>query len=157
MATAITVEQYLDEQRLPYEVLTHEHTSSSRQTARAAHIDPEQLVKAVLLDDERGRRVMAVLPASRVVRLGEMRRQFGHDFGMATERAAAEAFRDCEPGAIPPLGPAYGVETIWDDSLMNACDVFFEAGDHRHLVHMSAVAFLGALQGCRHGAFSEPV
>jgi len=157
MATAITVEQYLDQHRVPYEVLTHHHTHNSRQTARAAHIEPAQLVKAVMLDDERGRRVMAVLPASRHLRLGDLRRQFGHDFGMATERAAAEVFQDCEPGAFPPLGPAYGVETIWDDSLMDACDVFFEAGDHRHVVHMSAIAYLDALGICRHGAFSEPL
>ena len=54
---------YLDQSGLPYEVLPHPHSSSSLETARAAHVRPDKLVKPVLLEDERGY-VMAVVPAS---------------------------------------------------------------------------------------------
>ena len=39
-------------------------------------------------------------------------------------------FRDCDLGAIPALGPAYGIETIVDERLDRAAEVWLEAGDH---------------------------
>ncbi len=42
-----------------------------------------------------------------------------------------------------------------DDSLLNAPDVYFEAGDHEDLVHLSGVEFLSLLAGARHGRFSR--
>jgi Ala-tRNA(Pro) deacylase len=51
-------------------------------------------------------------------------------------------FIDCEPGALPPLGEAYGVVAIVDQSLIGAQDVYFEGGDHCALVHVSGNDFL---------------
>ena len=156
MATAITVQQYLDESRLPFDLVTHAHSSTSLQSARAAHIAPLQLAKAVLLEVH-GQLVMAVLPATRHVHLGAMRQRFKRDFGMATELAVRQTFGDCELGAIPALGGAYGIETIWDDSLMNSADLYFEAGDHEHLVHVRTEDFLELVRECQHGDFSVPL
>ena len=33
---------------------------------------------------------------------------------------------DCEPGAVPPLGAAYGLDVVVDDSLTDHSDVYFE-------------------------------
>ena len=156
MATAITVQQFLDESRLPFELVTHPHSSTSLQSARAAHIAPLQLAKAVLLEVQ-GQLVMAVLPATMHLHLGTLRHQFKRDFGMATEQTVRQTFGDCEPGAIPALGGAYGIETIWDDSLMDCADLYFEAGDHEHLVHVRTEDFLELVRECQHGDFSVPL
>ena len=156
MATAITVRQFLDESRLPFELVTHPHSSTSLQSARAAHIAPLQLAKAVLLEVQ-GQLVMAVLPATMHLHLGTLRHHFKRDFGMATEQTVRQTFGDCDPGAIPALGGAYGIETIWDDSLMDCADLYFEAGDHEHLVHVRTEDFLELVRECQHGDFSVPL
>ena len=154
MATAMTIQQFLDESRLPFDLVTHPHSSTSLQSARAAHIAPGKLAKAVLIE-EHSQLVMAVLPATRHVHLGTLRHQFKRNFGLATEQTVREIFVDCEPGAIPALGRAYGIETIWDDSLMDSADLYFEAGDHENLVHLSTEDFLELLRDCQHGDFSS--
>jgi Ala-tRNA(Pro) deacylase len=64
-------------------------------------------------------------------------------------------FADCELGAIPPMGRAYGMETIVDDSLAEQPDVYFEAGDHVSLIHVNAMAFQRLMAGARHGRFTR--
>ncbi len=156
MATATTVERYLGLQRLPYEVVAHERASTSLRAARAAAIPPDQLVKGILLEVE-GQYMLAVLPSARHLRLGELRRQLDREIGMATEHEVTMVFRDCDPGAVPALGLAYGVETIWDDSVMYLDDLYFQAGDHEHLVHMRTRDYMELMRSCAHGSFSEPV
>ena len=39
-------------------------------------------------------------------------------------------FKDCEFGAVPPLGLAYGMSTVIDDCLSEQPEIYFEAGDH---------------------------
>lgn len=156
MSTATTVERYLGLRRLPYDVVEHERALTSLRTARAAAIPPARLVKGVLLQVE-DEYVLAVLPSARHLRLGELRRQLDRDLGMATEQEVAMVFRDCDPGAVPAIGLAYGVETIWDESLMGLDDLYFEAGDHEHLVHMRGRDYMELMHDCPHGSFSEPL
>jgi len=107
----------------------------------------------VLEDDTHA--VMAVLPASRRLELRELQASDGHDLRLASEAELKYLFKDCEPGAVPPLGIAYGIETIWDDSLMEQPETYFEAGDHETLVHMKTRDFIGLMKGARHMAFSS--
>ena len=67
--------------------------------------------------------------ASHKVDLGAVHRQLDRALGLATDREPVELFKDCEPGALPPLGLAYGIDTILDQSLVDAPDIYFEAGD----------------------------
>jgi len=156
MATAIAIQQFLDESRIPFDLVTHPHSSTSLQSARTAHIAPLKLAKAVLLE-EHSKLVMVVLPATKHVHLGMLRHQFKRDFGLATEQTVRQIFADCEPGAIPALGRAYGIETIWDDSLMDSADLYLEAGDHENLVHVRTEDFLELVRDCQHGDFSAPL
>jgi Ala-tRNA(Pro) deacylase len=94
-----------------------------------------------MLEDSEGY-VMAVLPATHKVDLGAVHRQLNRTLGLATDRELTDLFKDCEPGAIPPLGRTYGVETILDESLDGLQDIYFEAGDHITLVHVTGRDFL---------------
>ncbi len=156
MATATTVERYLGLQRLPYEVVSLERPSTGLRTALAKAVPPRQLVKGILLEVE-GQYMLAVLPSARHLHLGELRRQLDRDIGMASEHEVTMVFRDCDPGALPALGLAYGVETIWDDSVMDLDDLYFQAGDHEHLVHMRTRDYMELMRCCAHGSFSEPM
>jgi len=156
MAIAKTVKWFLDSRNLSYEVIQHPHTSSSEETADAAYIWGDQLAKSVLFEDERGY-VMAVLPASHRVDLKKLRRKMHRKLELAAETELAEIFRDCEIGAVPPLGAAYGVPVVYDDRLGKLGTVYFEAGDHEDLVYMGGPEFMSLLEGAPHGSFSAPM
>lgn len=155
MARAMTVENFLDRHHLPYEKVSHTPTDNSLDSARAAHIPPERLAKGVLLNAD-GKYVLAVTRADCHLNLAELKRQLQAEVGLANREEIESVFDDCELGAVPPLGPAYGVESIWDDELAKEPDLYFELGDHTHLVHVSTQDYLSLLGNERHGSFSEP-
>lgn len=156
MGLAMKLADYLAAHPVPYDLVAHSHTMSSRQSARSMDLSPDCLVKAVVLEDENDKFLMAVLPASRKVNLGELRKCIGRMLRLADEAELRERFGDCEFGAVPPIGNAYGMETIWDDCLMNQSDVYFEAGDHETQVHVKTSDFVGLLEGAQHMDFSAP-
>lgn len=155
MAIAARLKWYLDANGVQYDIIPHPHTVSSHETAAVAHVSEDQLAKSVVLEDEEGY-LLAVLPASRRVAIGELREQLNRSVELAGEGELGELFEDCETGAIPPVGAAYGIPSVVDDSLFEASEVYFEAGDHEDLVRMRAEEFLGLLSGSRHGRFSRP-
>jgi Ala-tRNA(Pro) deacylase len=86
-----------------------------------------------------------------------MHERTGRPVRLATEAELKEMFADCSAGAVPPLGGAYGMETIWDDCLMERSEVYFEAGDHETLVHMKTPDFVKLMEGAHHMPFSAPM
>src|ERR1043165_8707217 len=114
MGIAHTVREYLDEAGVDYDLVHHAYTPNSRRAADAAHVPQDQLAKPVMLEDDKGY-VMAVVPASRRVAFESLERQTGRRLALATENELRDLFVDCQRGAVPALGQAYGVEVIWDD------------------------------------------
>lgn len=147
---------YLDARGVKYEVLPHMRTQTSLQTAREAHIPPERLAKSVLLEDEQGY-LVAILPASRHIELDRLERALGRHLELATEPELVERFLDCEVGAVPPLGEAFGIGTVIDDTLLVGEDIYFEAGDHQDVVHVDGAAFRELMTDSLHGNFSRPL
>lgn len=154
MAMAISLEQYLIKNRIRYDIMTHSHTEHSMATAHAARIPAGRLAKSVVLRDEQGF-LIAVLPATHRLLLGQLRKQLARPVRLATEAEMRSLFNDCETGAIPPVGPAYGLEVIIDDSLMDQPEIFFEGGDHQEIIHMAGADFQRLIPQALHGRFSR--
>jgi Ala-tRNA(Pro) deacylase len=155
MAIASTVSHYLAEHDVAYDVLTHPHTATSAESAEASHIPGTRLAKSVILEDDQGY-LMVVLPSNRQVNLGELHRQMNRNLGLATESELGGLFFDCELGALPAVGPAYGVETVVDDTIAEQPEIYFEAGDHEQLIRVSAETFQALLgEATQHGHFSH--
>jgi Ala-tRNA(Pro) deacylase len=135
MTIATSLKEFLASHPLRYETIKHDHAESGSRSASAAHLSGDAVAKAVLL--KQGERyLLAVLPATHRLDFGRLHRQFSHHIGLATESEAAEIFNDCAVGAIPPTGLLYNIETVVDESLLSQADIYFEAGDHEHLIHM---------------------
>jgi Ala-tRNA(Pro) deacylase len=147
------VKSYLDQKGLSFQVTPHRKTGSSLETASAAHIQGDHLAKAVLLDDGQ-EYLMVVIPADSKVDLKSVADKMGKEYEIAPESRVEAMLQDCDPGAIPPIGHAYGMETLVDSSFDSMPDVYFESGDHEHLVHVDGLAFNTMLADCPHGQFS---
>jgi Ala-tRNA(Pro) deacylase len=128
-----------------FDVIEHPHSATAAGSAHAAHVHESQLAKAVLLKDPGGF-VLAVLPASETLDIGRVGRVLHRPLALATEAELAEAFYDCEPGAVPAVGEDYLIPTIVDEGLRHLDEVFFEAGDHERLVHISSEGFARLMQ-----------
>jgi Ala-tRNA(Pro) deacylase len=154
MAIAETVQSFLTQHSVEYDLVSHPHTGSSHETAEAAHVSEDHIAKAVIVKDTDGY-AMVVVPASNWVEVEHLRKELNRDFHLATEDELAKLFSDCEPGAAPPLGLAYGIETFLDEALTSLANIYFEAGDHEQLVHTAGDDFRTLLGGVRHGYYSH--
>ncbi len=155
MTISMKLESYLVDQGVEYEVLKHQPTWSSSQTAQASHVSGNRIAKGVVLKDAEGY-LMAVLPASCHIHFNKLQSMLGRDLDMATEEEAVTLFKDCEPGAFPAVGAAYGLEMVVDESLDSQPDIFMEGGDHASLLHISAEQFHNLMSSALHGSFSFP-
>ena len=156
MAIAITLKEYMEDHNLEYEVVSHDKSSTSMETAQCAHIPGNKVAKTVVLEDEQGY-VMVVVPATHRVEMGTVQRYLQRQVRLADEPELQRIFTDCELGALPPVGDPYGVETMIDDSLAEQTDVYFEAGDHEALIHMSCEQFELMMADAEHGSFSHHI
>ena len=156
MAIAITLKEYLDDNGLDYEVIEHPYAGTSLDVAKQAHVPADRLAKSVVLEDEGGY-VIAVCPASKKIQLGSLYHQINRRLHMADEYELADLIGDCVLGAVPPLGESYGADVVVDESLLDAPDVYIEAGDHEELIHLDADNFQRLLRDAEHASFARSV
>lgn len=150
-----SITRFLGQRSVPYETITHRHTMTSNQTAFSAHVPRNRVAKAVLFGDDE-HYILAIVPASGRVDTDALSELVGaREVALAGEDEIAMMFPDCELGALPAVGTAYGIETVVDASLLVQPDVYFEGGDHEHLVHVSGADFRKLMVGAKKGLISH--
>ena len=154
MGLSITLQHYLDDRGIGYEVVRHEPTLCASRSAQASHIPGGCLAKAVILKHATGY-MMAVVSANDHIRLGKLGRNLDRPVGLATEAEVGEIFDDCKLGAVPPVGTAYHLDMVVDETLDGEPDIYFEGGDHESLVHVSAAQFQALTAGAKRGDFAQ--
>lgn len=140
MRMARTVERSLEQARCDFDIVAHPHSSTSLESARVASVPAERVAKSVILDDRHGNYIMAVLPANKHLDMSKI--QTSGNWQLTRESGLPHLFDDCERGAIPALGEAYGMKMLLDPALTRQGDVYLEAGNHSYLVHMSMEQYL---------------
>lgn len=153
MSISPRLRSYLDRKGLSFDEIRHDPKMSMAQTAQAAHVNGRQVAKAVLVRAGDGY-LLAVVPASRQVEFERLQNWLGKPVRLAEEDETVTLFPDCDLGAIPPVGSAFELETVMDESLNEADDVYFEGGDHRTLVHMRADAWRKLMKDSPRATFS---
>ena len=153
MNISTTVQNYLEQQGIEYDIVPHRRADSSMNAASAAHISAAMIAKPVILEDDQGY-LMAVVPAHHHVKIHEINTMLGRKMGLATEDELQSLFADCETGAIPPLGQAYGMETIVDECLGECPEVYLEAGDHEDFIHLQSSSYQKLMSKVQHAKIS---
>ncbi|MDP2689656.1 MAG: YbaK/EbsC family protein [Deltaproteobacteria bacterium] len=124
------LDDFLKEHHIGYKTVTHPEAYTAQEIAAAMHIHGHELAKSVMIKADGGF-VMAVLPATLKVDLKKLMEALdGKDVRLAREEEFKGLFPDCEPGAEPPFGNLYSVETIVDKSLAEDEHIYFNAGNH---------------------------
>ena len=157
MSVAAKVNDYLNAHQIQFEVISHGHSINSLASARMAQVSPMKLAKAVILEDHEGRHLMAILPSTHKISFHKLEDEMNRDFHLLSERHVYKMFKDCTPGAVPPVGHAYQMDSVYDELLSDQKDVFLEAGDHKTLIHLKSNEFQKLMTDCRHSRFSGEV
>jgi len=129
--------QYLDENDKKYVVIKHSKAYTAQEVAASAHIPGKDMIKAVMLKID-GDMKMAVLPSTHQVNFDLLKDLLETDnVELAAEDEFKTLFPDCEPGAMPPFGNLYDMDTYVAKTLTDNKEIAFNAGTHKELVKMS--------------------
>jgi Ala-tRNA(Pro) deacylase len=155
MAVPACFRDFLDKRGVAYTVVTHPTAYTAQHEAAVTHIPGRFWAKTVVCfaDDEP---IMAVLPAPSSVDFERLRVLAGAaTIRLAQEREMAALYKDCEAGAMPPLGPLYGQRVFVDAELTKDPEVVFNAGTHADAIRMR-YSDLAALVNPVVGEFGRP-
>lgn len=153
MTISLKLRNYMEARGVSFDEVPHGFAFQPAMAAEASHIPGRRVAKGVLVRAD-GEYMLAVVPSSKQVAFNHLGRWLGRQVMLADEKDSVAFFADCELGALPPIGAAFGVETILDDALLDEDDVYFEGGDHRTLVHVHGEDWRRLQSEARHCAFS---
>jgi Ala-tRNA(Pro) deacylase len=140
------LQDFLNRNHVSYGHTVHSPTYTARQLARAEHVPPKEVAKAVVFFSEEGYG-MAVLPADCSADLRELRELLGLScLRLATEEELSALFPDSEQGAEPPFGNLYSLPVYVDDKLCDEDVIAFNAGTHRDAAYMLFRDFIRVVQ-----------
>lgn len=155
MSVAPTVQNYLREINIDFDLVPHDPAYTATRIAQAAHVPGSSVAKGVLLNTDHGY-MMAVVPASCRVDLSALSHQIKARLGLASENEVDMIFDDCDPGATPPCATAYSMKVIVDTSLDEMDDIYLESGDHETLIHVDKQGFATMMADAEHADIAKP-
>lgn len=135
---------YLDRHHITYQLVSHRYTDTAFNAAKSAHITAACMVKGVLLHDENGY-VMAAIPANKDVNIESVNSSMRRHLNLVEENTLACILNDCKKGAVPALGEAFGIPTIWDEDLAYQPGFYIESGNHQDLIRLNYFDFMNLM------------
>jgi Ala-tRNA(Pro) deacylase len=140
-----TLEEYLEEHEIRYQILTHAPAHTAQEIAHAEHLPGKMVAKVIVVKKENGAPVMVVLPATHKITFAKLRQVLHTRFTLATEEEFRPLFPGCETGAEPPFGNLFGVDTIVDTALTENEEIAFNAGSHWQMIRIRMEDYLRLL------------
>ena len=141
MAIVSKLRDYLDRERIKYQVVAHSRAYTAQEIAASLHVPGRNLAKTVIVHAG-DRFAMAVLPGHHHVDVAALSAMLdGADVRLATESELEKLFPGCEVGAMPPFGNLYGLDVYVSQPLTKDDEIVFNCGTHTDAVRMSFADF----------------
>lgn len=133
MSASDKIREYLEKEKIGFQILEHEAAYSALEIAGAQHVPGRQFVKTVVLTVD-GKFVMCVLPAIHKVNLEKVKELFrANEVKLADEKEVSKLFPDYEVGAEPPF-PQSGMKLLMDKVLEENNEIAFNGGSHTDMI-----------------------
>ena len=137
-----SLQQFLAERGVPYQVVTHRQAFTAQEEAAVAHVPGREWAKTVVCLAD-GKPILAMLPAHFHVVVNALKALAKATWvRLATEHELAGLYPDCDTGAMAPFGELYGQDVYMDDSLAADPEIVFHAGTHADAMRMRLADFL---------------
>jgi Ala-tRNA(Pro) deacylase len=135
------MKEYLDENNVPFEIITHTQAFTMPEVAAALHVPGQQVAKVVMAKDD-GKMVMLVTSAAQRLDFAKARAMLGADkINLAKEDEFVNLFPDCEVGAMPPFGNLYNVPVYVDQALAEEKNIVFRVGSHHQAMKIAYIDY----------------
>lgn len=142
MAIPKKVKDFLENERVGYQLLQHDRLFTAAEIAGAKHIPGQQMIKIVIVNID-NQFVMCLLAATHHLDLEKFKKAVGaKEIRLANESEMLTLFPDCEVGSEPPFGALYDLKVFADPVLKKDDEVAFNAGTHTDLIKMRYEEFL---------------
>lgn len=131
------MEEYLRENGVGFEVMTHSQAFTMQEVAAALHVPGKQVAKVVIVKTP-AKMAMLVLPAPYRLDFPKVRALIdAKEVRLAQEEEFEDLFPDCETGAMPPFGNLYDVPVYVEQALAEEPDIIFRIGTHRETMKVA--------------------
>lgn len=134
--------EYLQRRGAVYRRKRHNVAYTAPEIAETSHINGHNFAKVVMIKVD-GELSMMVLPAHHTVDFEVLQIVLGADhLAMASEREFSYRFPRCEPGAMPPFGHLFGLQTYMVPVFESGSEIAFNAGTHDEIIQMPLEEYL---------------
>jgi Ala-tRNA(Pro) deacylase len=114
-----------------FELLPHRQTFTAAAEAHALGVLEQVVAKTLVVRDDRGRQIRAVVPASLRLDFDKLAREVGAgEVTLLHEPELLGSYPQFELGAVPPFSGPAGDALVVDRQLVESDHVVFEAGTH---------------------------
>lgn len=137
MGVATSIKRHLDRHGISYGVHHLTAVTSPEEIPKRLGVTAKSVIRATALNDRFGL-IIAVTAANELPGVELLSKLMSRKLEPATTAQVLSVFRDCDGAFIPPLGEAYGVRTVVDDSLADNEFIYFCAGDAAEVIQLSA-------------------
>ena len=128
MQTSVT--RYLEEEGVEYRLLPHRQPAKTvEEAARERGVDPQQMVKSILLRDMSGFHVLACVPGPAQVDPTKVRTMFGCRRMTCVSASEVEKVTGLIIGTVAPIGLKQPLPIIFDHSITAHSHVNISSGD----------------------------
>ncbi|WP_152206185.1 HDOD domain-containing protein [Marinobacter changyiensis] len=150
MALAARLEQYLNGKGVVCQLLALNPQPTFDAVVLACGQPQSRVLKATLLIDLEGV-LMAVHSYDSALDTDALNALAGRRLQPLTPRQTERMFGDCRPGFHPPIGAAYNIPVIVDESVFELASTAMACGADNAMIVMNGKALRSALTGARAG------
>ena len=137
------IQQLLDQDTIPYDVLRHEPVFTSEEAARVRGTSLSSGAKALICKCDK-EMILFVMPADRRLAGRTVRKQFGWRKLRFATPEDVDQLTGLKPGSIPPFGSLFELPTYCDEALRENQTINFNAGEHAISISMTCEDYLRA-------------
>lgn len=152
--TFLQIKKILDDSRIEYTHLTHEHVHTSSDAAKIRGTNIEDAAKAIVLKaeykDSQGIKsfniIQAIIPANQRIDLKKLKIVLNSkNVALASPDEVLEK-TGCTIGSVPPFGKLFNIKMYMDESILQKDLIVFSAGTHTDSIQMKAQDYYAILE-----------
>jgi Ala-tRNA(Pro) deacylase len=148
-STFLQIKKILDDKKIEYTHLMHEHVHTSEDAAKIRGTNLEDAAKAIIIkaelksDSERKFDfIQAVIPADKRIDLKKLKNFLGvKNLALASPEEVLER-TGCTIGSVPPFAIFFGIKMYVDESILERERIVFSAGTHNDSIMMNPQEYI---------------
>lgn len=143
---------YLDKNKVNYEVVEHRKVFTAYDAAQTLHVKVSQIAKNLLIKAGKTY-VLAILPADRNLDFSKLGKIAGAAKVSLPKEGVMQKLFKVKPGALPAFGGVYKIPVFLDKALLKETKLIFSSGSFTESIKMSLSTYK-KLEQPQVGAFS---